>query len=91
MILVIGERVNNRGLTDRKVKEYRRIWSKWGWNAAFRLDAFGGSLKRLDKFLPENGYRVVNVLYPSNKCGSWDAALANIVRDGGTRQPVQPD
>lgn len=25
---------------------------------------------------------MVNVLYPSNKCGSWDARLANIVRDG---------
>lgn len=47
MILVIGERVNNRKLSDRKVADCRRIWKKYGWTpVAVRLRDWPSSYRR---------------------------------------------
>jgi hypothetical protein len=63
------------------MRRWRRWWREHGWLGALRVAATGGSLSRLDKFLPRHGYRVVNVLPPSSACGSWDARFAREISD----------
>lgn len=77
MILVIGERVNNRDLTPSKVQRWRQSWIRWGWKAALATEAMvrGQSRTRLDQIVLGEKW-VVNLLPPDNKPGSWDQKMA---------------
>ena len=79
MILVVGERINARQMEDCRAAGWLDCWDRHGWDAAIRLEARGGSLNRLEGLLPE--HRVVNLLPPDNKCGTWDEGLARKVAD----------
>ena len=82
-ILFIGERINNPKLSDRQVEWWRRLWERQTWDVAIRFNVRGGCLGRLGKLVPElQQYRVVNVLPPDNKPGTWDKAIAEEMTAG---------
>lgn len=81
-ILFIGERINNRTLTNARVALWHRYWLRLGWRAAFLLPVSGHSLNRLKKLVPFGvGRTVINILPPDNKCGTWDKELAKKMQD----------
>jgi hypothetical protein len=76
MILVIGERINNSSYSAKTINHWQSIWNQHGWTAARRVTATGGSLRRLDEYLPAKGWMVVNLLPPNTQCGTWSTKEA---------------
>lgn len=76
MILVVGERVNNPTISDVAVERWRDWWEEHSWDGVIAVPSSGGSLRRMKKLLGGRPYRVVNILPPDNRIGTWDRELA---------------
>lgn len=76
MILAIAERVHNPELSDERVASWSYHWHEQRLRCILATPAMtrGGILTRLHNLIGCRPERVVNLLWPDNQIGTWDAA-----------------
>ena len=81
MILVIAERVHSPSMPAAKVAEWAELWRKAPMRCMHIVKAMthGSTRKRLEHLLCSPPNRVMNLLPPDSRCGSWNAAQARDV------------
>lgn len=76
MILFVGERVHNPSLSDESVERWRAKWTKMETRTRCILSTAamirGPTRARLVGMIGEEPARVVNLLWPDNKIGTWN-------------------
>lgn len=81
MLLVVGERVHNPRLTAEKRLRWMSLWERDPLRCCLTIDgmSWGPTRDRLAKLLGSEPDKVVNLLWPDNKPGTWNAEEARKV------------
>ena len=74
MLLVIGERVHSPSSSQAGISRTREAWRQHGLRAILRYPgmAWGPTRARLVKLLDRQPDKVINLLPPDNKSGTWN-------------------
>lgn len=83
MILLLGERVHDRDLSEEQVESWRRRWEERPFAFIMRTPAMvaGPTRQRLLGIVsirPGRTFQIVNLLPPDNVIGTWDDDLAEL-------------
>lgn len=78
MILCVGERMHLPQKTDEVIKHTHMRWLTDTTRCILSYPAmsWGPTRTRLDKLLGRSPDKIINLLPPDNRCGSWDVELA---------------
>lgn len=80
--MVLGERVNDRTMSDARVRQWRTVWATNCLRGVFVTPAMehGACRDRIDRVVPHRK-RIHNVLWPDNQPGRWDVVEARKVAE----------